>query len=222
MTNYPMLDLLSGLFVTLILVVSAVGIGLLLTLLLLFLYYTDKSYITKPIDMFVFFVRGTPLLVQLFIIYYGFSQFLWIRESWVWWILREPMACTIMALSINTACYTFVLLRGALHAVPKNELLACQALGMSKWLALRRILLPRAFQTMLPAYSNEVIIMLKCTSLASTVTLMDLMGYTQQLIATTYQPTLWYVVVGSIYLLLNGAIMMTFNYLYQRKQFIYS
>jgi arginine transport system permease protein len=204
-------DLASGLVITLILMLSSVAMGLLLAVLMTMASRSDIYLLRKIIDVFLFFIRGTPLLVQLYLIYYGASQFAWIRESSLWIILRDPMACAIIALSVNSACYTTILFQGAINSVPKNEIDACEAIGMSKWLAFRRIIFPRAFRIALPAYSNEVIMILKSTSLASTITLLDLMGITQQLIAQTYQTAELYILVGIIYLILNGVITSLFS-----------
>ena len=215
-------DILSGLYITVILMLTSVGLGLLLAIGMTLGSFSNYFLVRKPIDFLVFFIRGTPLLVQLFLIYYGVGQFEWIRNSSFWIILREPMACAIIALSINTACYTSILLKGAIHSVPQNEIAACEALGMSKWLAMRRIIFPLAFRIAFPAYSNEVIIVLKCTSLASTITLLDLMGVTQQLINQTYQTVTLYVFAAIIYLLLNAVIMGVFKLLRRKFEIQYS
>src|SRR3990167_10859225 len=176
-------QLLSGISVTLMLMIVSLGIGLILAVMMT-LCHTSRYYLLrKLIDTVIFFVRGTPLLVQIFLIYYGSGQFSFIRESSWWFIFREPTACAIIALAINTACYSTVLLIGALHAVPYNEIDACKALGMSNYQAMRRVIFPRAFRIALPAYSNEILMVLKATSLASTITLLDVMGITQQLIS---------------------------------------
>lgn len=206
-------QLLSGLSITLILMLTSVSIGLLLAIGMTSINYSEKFLLKKVVGLLVFFICGTPLLVQIFLIYYGTGQFEWIRDSSIWIVLRAPMACAIIALSLNTACYTTVLLNGAINSVPKNEIDACEAIGMSKWLAFRRIVLPRAFRLALSAYSNEVIMVLKSTSLASTITILDLMGVTQALIAQTYQTVQLYLIAGGIYLLLNGIIMGMFSVL---------
>lgn len=213
LTYFP--DLMSGVLVTLILMLSSVSIGYLLAVVMTAGAYSDNFFLRKTISVFVFFIRGTPLLVQIFLIYYGAGQFEWIRASWLWVILRTPMGCAIIALSINTACYTTVLLQGAIRSVPKNEMDACLAIGMPKWLAFWRIIFPRAFRIAIPAYSNEVIMILKGTSLASTITLLDLMGVTQQLIAQTYQTVAFYVIAGVLYLLLNAIITGIFKFLFK-------
>lgn len=204
---------LSGLSVTLILMLASVSVGLVLAIIMTICTYSENFFFKKSVDVFVLFIRGTPLLVQIFLIYYGAGQFAWIRDSWIWFLLRDPMACAIIALSINSACYTTVLLQGAIRSVPQNEIAACEAMGMSKWLAFRRIIFPRAFRLAIPAYSNEVIMVLKGTSLASTITLLDLMGITQQLIAQTYATVELYIIAGVIYLILNAVITGVFKLL---------
>jgi arginine transport system permease protein len=213
-------QLASGLVITLILMFASIGIGLVLAVLMTIGSYSENKFITKIIAMLVFFIRGTPLLVQIFLIYYGLGQFEWLRESSLWFILRQPMACAIIALSLNSACYTTVLLQGAIQSVPKNEIAACYAIGMSKWLAFRRIIFPRAFRLAIPAYSNEVIMILKGTSLASTITLLDLMGVTQQLIAETYATIEFYLAAAIIYLALNAIISGIFNLLIKRTKIV--
>ena len=131
--------------------------------------------------------------------------------SFLWPFLREPFACAVLALSLNSACYTTVILQAAMRTIPQNEVSACTALGMSKWLTYRRIIFPRAIRFVLPAYGNEVIMLLKSTSLASAITLLDLMGVTQQLLAQTYQPVELYLLVGSVYLFLYGCISLIFK-----------
>ena len=211
LTDLPLL--MNGLVITLILMFSSLSIGFILSILMTIGSLSDRVFIKKGIDCLIFFVRGTQLLVQIFLIYYGAGQFEWIRHSSLWIILREPMACAIIAFSLNTACYTTIILKGAIHSVPRNEIDACHAMGMSKWQAMRRIIFPRAFRIAIPAYSNEVLMILKSTSLASTITLLDLMGVTQQLIAETYDTVTFYVIAGVIYLLLNAIITSIFMFL---------
>lgn len=207
---------LNGLFITIILLIGSIAIGLSLAFLFTIGKQAKNVLLRKSIDAVVFFICGTPLLIQIFLVYYGLGQFEIIRDSPLWFILKEPLACAIIALSLNTACYTTVILSGAIKSVPENEVTACAALGMSKWLALRRVILPRAVRIALPAYSNEVIMVLKGTSLASTITILDLMGVTQQLIAQTYQIVELYLIAGAIYLSLNGLISISFKLLTNR------
>lgn len=214
MINY-IPNLLNGLFITIILTVASISIGFVLAVLLTICNFAENYLLKKISQVMILFFTGTPLLVQIFLIYYGIPQFEWIRNSPLWIILQSPMACAIIALSLNTACYTAVLLIGAIHSVPKNEVDACRAIGMSKSLAFRRIIFPRAFKIAVPAYSNEVIMILKGTSLASTITILDLMGVTQQMIAQTYEVVPLYLLAGFLYLLLNSIIIFAFHYIYR-------
>lgn len=211
-------QILHGISITLILMLASVGIGFLLAVAMTMGSLSEIYIVRKSIAAFVFFIRGTPLLVQIFLIYYGAGQFEWIRETPLWTILREPMFCAIIALSLNSACYTTILLQGAIQSVPRNEIDACHAIGMSKWLAFRRIIFPRALRIALPGYSNEVIMVLKGTSLASTITLLDLMGVTQQLIAQTYQTVEFYILAGCIYLVLNAIITSVFSWMMKKSK----
>lgn len=212
-------QLLPGLLITIVLMVASLASGLTLAVIMTMISISDCRWLKRIVDALIFFIRGTPLLVQLFLIYYGAGQFAWLRHTFLWTVLREPMGCAILAFSINTACYTTVLLRGAISSVPANEVTACSALGMGKWLAFRRIIFPRAFQIALPAYSNEVIMILKGTSLASTITLLDLMGKTQQIIAATYDTVSVYLAAGMLYLVLNFVIVMVFRGLTRRGNY---
>lgn len=203
----------AGLLVTVQLMCCALAAGLLLAILFTLCSVTDKFYLQAPVKAFVFFIRGTPLLVQIFIIYYGSGQWLWLRSTFLWEIFRQPFGCATIALALNTAAYTTALLAGAVRAVPAGEIEACQVLGLSRWQMLRRIIFPRAWRMALPAYSNEVIMILKSTSLASTITLLDLMGVMRQLIARTYEVLPFFILAGVFYLCLNALIITIFNFL---------
>lgn len=211
-------QLLNGVIMTIGLMIGALLLGIMLALLLTLGLVSKKKIFHRPANALVFFVRGTPLLVQIFLIYYGSGQFEWLQNSPLWVVLKEPFFCAVIALAINTGAYTSVLLKGAIDAIPEGEILACQALGMSTGLMMRRIMLPRAFRIMLSSYSNEVVIVLKGTSLASTITLLDLMGVTDQIIANTYATMEFLLVAGVIYLILNGLIMLGFRYLESKGQ----
>ncbi|WP_372017319.1 ABC transporter permease [Tistrella mobilis] len=159
---------------------------------------------------YIFFFRGTPLLVQLFLIYYGLSQFPAIRSSFLWPILREPYWCAIIAFALNTSGYTAEILRGAIQAVPRGQIEAAQALGMSRALTFRRIILPIAIRYGFPAYSNEVILMIKASALASTITILDLMGVTRTLISRTFAVTELFLAAGVIYLVITLLLTRVF------------
>jgi His/Glu/Gln/Arg/opine family amino acid ABC transporter permease subunit len=206
-------ELLNGLAITIILVSSSLIIGVSLAISMTICMVLGNIFLRNIISFLIFFIRGTPMLVQIFLIYYAVGQVEWLRSSELWVILREPMACAIIALSVNTACYTTVLLLGGINSIPKNEIAACDALGMSKWLSLRHVIFPRALRIVLPAYSNEVLMVLKSTSLASTITILDLTGMMQKVVMQTYDIIGVYLIVGIIYLFLNMAVTMGFKLL---------
>ena len=151
--------------------------------------------------MFVF--RGTPLLVQIFLIYYGLGQFEAIRDSFLWTFFREPFWCAILALTLNTGAYTSEIIRGGIQSVPWGQVEAARACGMSRLLLFRRIVLPIALRQALPAYGNEVILMVKSSSLASTITLLEVTGIARGIIAKTFAPVEIFIVAGAIYLAIN-------------------
>jgi His/Glu/Gln/Arg/opine family amino acid ABC transporter permease subunit len=155
---------------------------------------------------FIFFFRGTPLLVQLYLIYYGAGQFALIRESFLWPFLRQPFDCAALAFALNTAAYQAEILRGGIAAVPAGEIEAARAIGMSGWLLLRRIILPQAFRMALPAYGNEIILVVKSSSLASTITLLDITGVARTIVSESFAVYEAFLEAGLIYLLLNFAV----------------
>lgn len=156
--------------------------------------------------LYVFVFRGTPLLVQIYLIYYGLGQFPAVRESVLWPILREPYWCAILALALNTGAYTSEILRGAILTIPHGQVEAARACGMGRWLTFRRIIVPIAIRQALPAYGNEIILMVKASSLASIITLLEITGLARRLIPQTYAVFEIFIVAGLIYLGLNFAI----------------
>ncbi|WP_448190354.1 ABC transporter permease [Azospirillum sp. sgz301742] len=152
---------------------------------------------------YVFIFRGTPLLVQIFLIYYGLGQFGGVRESVLWPILREPYWCAILAMMLNTGAYGSEILRGAIQSVPHGQLEAARACGMGRFLTFRRITVPIAVRQALPAYGNEVILMVKASSLASTITLLEVTGIARKIIAQTFAVFEVFLVAGALYLALN-------------------
>ena len=150
--------------------------------------------------------RGTPLLVQIFIIYFGLGQVEWIRESFLWIVLKEPYSCAIIAFTLNTGAYSSEIFRSAFETINKGIVEASEALGINKVNTFLKIKLPIAIKQSLPAYGNEMILMLKGTSLASTVTLLDLTGVAKHIISTTFRPVEVFIVAGAIYLLMTFLI----------------
>ena len=162
---------------------------------------------------YIFFFRGTPLLVQLFLVYYGMAQFEAVRQSALWPYLRDPYWCAVITMTLHTAAYIAEILRGAIQNVPHGEIEAARALGMSRSQALWHIILPRATRIGLPAYSNEVILMLKASALASTITLLDLTGMARTIIARTYLPVEIFFAAGMLYLLIAYILVRAFKVL---------
>ena len=148
---------LEGLQNTLILVSISLVIGLLLALPLALLRMYGNRYVQLPVRAFIYFFRGTPLLVQMFLVYYGFGQFELMKTSVFWHLFREAYFCALFTFTLNTAAYTTEILRGAIKATSHGEIEAAMAAGMSRLLMIRRIILPSAFRRALPAYSNEII-----------------------------------------------------------------
>jgi octopine/nopaline transport system permease protein len=197
--------LLGGVPLTVGLTVSSVGVGAMLALLLALMRAGSRTG-ALFVRFYVMMFRGTPLLLQIFLIYYGLGQFAAVRQSPLWPFLREPWCCAILALALNTAAYTSEILRGGLAAVPAGAVEAGRAAGMSRLLLLRRVILPLAIRQALPAYGNELITMVKSTSLASLVTLMEVTGVAYAIISETYRAVEVFLCAGAIYLALNFAL----------------
>ncbi|BAB53172.1 ABC transporter permease [Mesorhizobium erdmanii] len=209
--------LLAGLPLTLLLTTASMVIGFFLALLLALAQQGNRRIVIWPIRAFVAVFRGTPLLVQIFLIYYGLGQFRpSLQAIGIWWLFREPYWCAIVALSLNEAAYGSEILRGAIKAVPRGLTEAATASGMSKLLTLRLIVLPLALRNAIPNYTNEIILMVKGTSLASIITLMEITGIAQGLISQTYRAVEVFVAAGAIYLTLNFAIISALNALETR------
>ena len=192
---------------TLNLALVSTAFGALLAVLLTLMRLSSFRPVGWVAQFYVFVFRGTPLLVQMFVIYYGLGQFRPSLQAWGLWVFfREPYWCAIFALSLNTAAYGSEILRGGLQAVPHREVEAARASGMWGFLLYRRIVFPIAIRQALPAYGSEVILMVKATSLASVITMLEVTGLAAKLIAQSYRAVEVFVVAGLIYLVLNFAI----------------
>ena len=168
---------------------------------------TSNSKVLYYISYYYSYIfRGTPLLVQIFIIYFGLAQLEWIRESFLWVFLKEPYSCAILAFTLNTGAYSSEIFRSAFETINKGIVEAAEGLGLNKINTFFKIKLPIAIRQSLPAYGNEMILMLKGPSLASTVTLLDLTGVAKHIISTTFRPVEVFIVAGSIYLLMTFII----------------
>lgn len=204
--------MLDGLLVTLEITALALALGLVLAVPLALLRVSRNPFAWMPVYGYIFYFRGTPLLVQLFLVYYGSGQFRAELEAlglWVWF--REAYFCAILTLTLNTAAYTAEILRGGIQAVPHGEIEAARACGMSRWLLYRRIVLPKAFRLALPAYSNEVVFLFQATSLVSIITLLDLTGVARVIVARSFAVYEIYITAGLLYLVCTYFILWVFR-----------
>ncbi len=207
--------LLQGMQITLAITGAGLLLGLVIALTLTWVLERNIPIVAQLTEGYLLLLTGTPLLVQIFLIYYGPAQFDWIKDSWVWAYLKEPMFCAIIALGMNAGAYTCRLFKGALDGVPKGEMLACHALGMSDWQTLS-VKLRHAARRVIPTYSNEVVLVLKGSSLASTISIMDIMGLAQRLNGQTYDTLVIFSLAGGIYLVLNGLLTLLFRIIERR------
>jgi len=197
------LALLSGLPLLFKIVLPSLAVGFVIAIGLALLRLSPNKIISSAVFLYIYFFRSTPLLVQIFMVYYGLAQFVFIRESFLWQYLRHPYWCAVLSMTLNTAAYAAEIIRGGILSVPWGHYEAGRALGMSKFLLLRRIVLPVAFRQALPAYGSEIILMVKATSLASTITLMEVTGIAHKIISDNFRVIEVFVAAGAIYLFLN-------------------
>ena len=216
-SSFP--KLLNATLVTLKLLSLSLIFGLILGLFFAILRLNKNIFLNKFSYFYSYIFRGTPLLVQIFIIYFGLGQIEFLRSSFLWIILKEPYWCAIIAFSLNTGAYTSEILRSAFQTINKGLIEAGDSLGISKKIIFYKIQIPIAIRQSLPAYGNEIILMLKGTSLASTVTLMDLTGVSKYIISTTFKPIEVFIVAGGIYLFMTFIIHNFIRYL--EKKFSY-
>lgn len=198
--------LLSGVPLLLQLSFFSIAAGALFAVLLALMRLSGNPVLDHAARSYVFVFRGTPLLVQIFLIYYGLGQFPEIRQSFLWPFLREPYWCALLALTLNTAAYSSEIIRGGILSVPFGQIEAARACGMSRGLIFRRIIVPQGLIVALPAYGNEIILMTRSTALASTITLMEVTGIASKLISETFRAVEVFICAGAIYLILNFAI----------------
>ena len=208
--------IVQGIPLTLQVVIIATILGFILAILVALMRISGRGILSIPAYYFVYLIRGTPLLLQLYFIYYGLGQFSFIRESFLWPILREPYWCGIITLTISTGAYSSEIIRGGIMSVSKGYLEASNALGMSKFMTFMKVTLPITFRQALPAYGNELILMVKASSLISIITLMEITGIARTIISKTYAPVEIFLVAGSIYLFINFLIVMSINFVENR------
>ena len=216
-TSLP--KLLPATLVTLKLLISSLAIGLLIGLGFAILRLNQNIIISNVAYIYSYVFRGTPLLVQIFIIYFGLAQIEYLRSTFLWVFLKEPYWCAIIAFALNTGAYTSEILRSAFQTIKPGIIEAGKSLGISYRIIFYKIQIPIAIRQSLPAYGNEIILMMKGTSLASTVTLMDLTGVAKYIISTTFKPIEVFVVAGGIYLFMTFIIHNVIKYLEKKYTF---
>jgi len=216
-TSFP--KLLGATVITLKLLSASLFFGLFLGLFFAILRLNKNIIINKFAYGYSYVFRGTPLLVQIFIIYFGLGQIEYLRSTILWVVLKEPYWCAIIAFTLNTGAYTSEILRSAFQTIKPGIIEAGKSLGISNKIIFYKIQIPIAIRQSLPAYGNEIILMMKGTSLASTVTLMDLTGVAKYIISTTFKPIEVFIVAGGIYLFMTFVIHNVIKYLEKKYSF---
>ena len=211
--------LLSAAVITLKLLSVSLIIGLLIGLFFAILRLNKNIFINRFAYGYSYIFRGTPLLVQIFIIYFGLGQIEYLRSTVLWVILKEPYWCAIIAFALNTGAYTSEILRSAFQTIKPGIIEAGKSLGISNKVIFYKIQIPIAIRQSLPAYGNEIILMMKGTSLASTVTIMDLTGVAKYIISTTFKPIEVFIVAGGIYLFMTFIIHNVIKFLEKKYSF---
>ena len=216
-TSFP--KLLGATVITVKLLSASLFFGLFLGLFFAILRLNKNIFVNKFAYGYSYVFRGTPLLVQIFIIYFGLGQIEYLRSTVLWVVLKEPYWCAIIAFTLNTGAYTSEILRSAFQTIKPGIIEAGKSLGVSNKIIFYKIQIPIAIRQSLPAYGNEIILMMKGTSLASTVTLMDLTGVAKYIISTTFKPIEVFIVAGGIYLFMNFIIHNVIKYLEKKYSF---
>ena len=216
-SSFP--KMLGAAVITVKLLAFSLAIGLLIGLLFAVLRLNKNIFINKFAYGYSYLFRGTPLLVQIYIIYFGLGQIEFIRSTFLWVILKEPFWCAIIAFALNTGAYTSEILRSAFQTIKPGVIEAGKSLGISNKIIFYKIQIPIAIRQSLPAYGNEIILMLKGTSLASTVTIMDLTGVAKHIISTTFKPVEVFILAGSIYLFMTFIIHNVIKFLEKKYSF---
>ena len=216
-TSFP--KMLGAAAITVKLLAFSLAIGLFIGLFFAVLRLNKNIFMSKFAYGYSYLFRGTPLLVQIYIIYFGLGQIEFIRTTFLWVILKEPFWCAIIAFALNTGAYTSEILRSAFQTIKPGILEAGKSLGISNKIIFYKIQIPIAIRQSLPAYGNEIILMLKGTSLASTVTIMDLTGVAKHIISTTFKPVEVFILAGSIYLFMTFIVHNIIKFLEKKYSF---
>jgi len=207
------IEVLLGLDNTLLLLIISLPVGFILSLIFAIGRVSENKLISKTIASYIFVIRGTPLLVQIYLIYFGLGSVEFIRESFLWYLLREPFWCGVLALTINTVAYGSEIFRGGIQSVTKGQIESGMSLGFNKLMLLRKVILPIALRKVLPSYGNELILMVKATSLVSLTTYMEMTGIARKIMAKTFAPVEAFIAAGILYLFLNFLMVQFVKYL---------
>jgi octopine/nopaline transport system permease protein len=206
-------SVLTALDETLMLLLISLPIGFVISLLFALCRVSKYKLLSKAVAAYIFTVRGTPLLVQIYLIYFGLGSIKAVRESFLWIVLKEPFWCGVLALTINTVAYGSEIFRGGIQSVSRGQIESGKSLGFSFFELYRRIIFPIALRKVLPAYGNELILMVKATSLVSLTTYMEITGIARKLMSKTFAPVEAFVAAGILYLFLNFLMVQLVKYL---------
>jgi len=198
---------------TLLLLLISLPIGFIISLIFALGRVSKNWFISKTIASYIFVIRGTPLLVQIYLIYFGLGSIKAVRDSFLWIALKEPFWCGVIALTINTVAYGSEIFRGGIQSVSKGQIESGKSLGFNKIGIYRRIIFPIALRQVLPTYGNELILMVKATSLVSLTTYMEMTGIARKIMAKTFAPVEAFVAAGILYLFINFLIVQCIKYL---------
>lgn len=215
--RHTIANLFEGFGLTLYIGIASIALASLIGLALALMRMSERSLAARFSFVYSTCFRGTPLLVQLFILYYGIGTLPWVRESpALWWLFSDGGRCAILAIGLNSGAYISEVLRGGLQSVPQGQIEAARACGMSSVLRFRRIVFPLAVRQALPAYSNEIVLVIKGTSLASTIAVMELTGHAKRLMNQNYAIIETFVLAGLLYLMINFFLLACVHLLERR------
>lgn len=203
----------NGFLLTVTITMASFALGQLLALALALAVTSARRSVRVPASTYTFLVRGSPLLVQLFIVYYGLGQIDAVRHSFLWPALRSPVYCAILAIGLNSAAYSAELLAGAIRQLPQGQWEAGQAMGLHRGILLLKIILPQAYHAVLPAIGNELVLVMKGSTLASAVTVMEMTGAARVFVARTYAPFETFLTAGTVYLLMGAVFGLVFKWI---------
>ncbi|WP_316015632.1 ABC transporter permease [Roseobacter sp. HKCCA0434] len=202
---------LEGVWVTLHLTALAIAIGFLIALPCALIRTAKVPVADQIVRGYVYAFRGTPLLVQLYLFYYGLSQFDWVRDSWAWDILREPWWCALIAFSLNSGAYATEILRGAIARTPNGQVEAAYALGLKTMLVYGLVVIPSALRRSIPQYGNEIVFMMHGSAIASVITVTDILGAAREFNGRYYLSSEGFYTAAVLYGLLTLMIVLIFR-----------